>query len=115
MKRNGNGLEADRGAERTRWVAKYRASGMGLRRFAGQHGLRAGQLHYWVYGRRKPRELAERAPVFREVRLAEMSPAPSPWTAEIILPNGTTVRLGRGMEEPGARALVELLRRPCSP
>jgi hypothetical protein len=115
VKRNGNGLETDRGGERARWVTKYRASGMGLRRFAGQHGLRVGQLHYWVYGGRKPPVLAQRAPLFREVRLAEMSPTPSPWTAEVVLPDSTTVRLGRGMEVTWATALVECLRRPCSP
>lgn len=115
MKRNGNGLETDRGAERARWVAKYRASGMGLRRFANQHGLSAGQLHYWVYGGRKPRVWPDKAPMFGEVRLAEMSPAPSPWTAEVVLPDSTTVRLGRGMEVTWAAALVECLRRPCSP
>lgn len=42
----------------------------GLRRFASQHGLRVGQLHYWVHGDRKSSVLAERAPVFRDVRLA---------------------------------------------
>lgn len=115
MKRNGNGLETDCGAERARWVAKYRASGMGLRRFAGQQGLSAGQLHYWVYGGRKPRVWADKAPMFREVRLAEMPPPPSPWTAEIVLPDRTMVRLGPGMEVTWATALVECLRRPCSP
>jgi hypothetical protein len=88
---------------------------MGLRRFASQHGLRVGQLHYWVYGERKPPVLAESAPMFREVRLAEMPPAPSPWTAEIVLPDRTMVRLGRGMEVTWATALMESLRRPCSP
>ncbi|MCX6926523.1 MAG: hypothetical protein NT154_25435 [Verrucomicrobia bacterium] len=30
-------------------VSRYRASGLGLERFARQHGIPPGRLHYWLY------------------------------------------------------------------
>ena len=105
----------DRGAERARWVAEYRASGLGLKRFAAEHGLRAGQLHYWVYDRRKPRVAAATAPVFREVTLPRVAEARTPWNAEVVLPDGTIVRWDRGAEAATVNAVLGALRRPCSP
>jgi hypothetical protein len=110
VKREYNGHQADRGAGRARWVENYRASGLSLQQFAKRHGLRFGQLHYWVYGSSK----RERAPLFQEVRLCG-PPAPAKvWSAEVGLPDGTTVRLVRGTEVEWIQALVECLRRPCS-
>ena len=110
VKRDRNGQALDRGAERARWVEQYRASRLGLRRFAQRHGLRFGRLHYWVYGSSK----RERASMFQEVRLCG-PPAPAKvWSAEVGLPDGTTVRLVRGTEVEWIQALVECLRRPCS-
>jgi transposase-like protein len=57
----------DRGAERARWIGRYRASGLSLKRFAEQHGLSSGQLHYWVYGSSKRKEAPMSVPVFQEV------------------------------------------------
>jgi hypothetical protein len=110
VKREFNGHQADRGSRRARWVEKYRASGLSLQQFAERHGLSFGQLHYWVYGSAK----RERAPMFQEVRLCG-PPAPArDWSAEVGLPDGTTVRLVRGTEVEWIQALVECLRRPCS-
>jgi transposase-like protein len=33
---------------RAEWVRRYRASGLGLKRFAAENGLEPLQLHYWV-------------------------------------------------------------------
>ena len=58
-------------------IARYRASGLGLKAFALEEGLPPGRLHYWIYqksagasGRRpaKPTQ-ATVAPVFQEVKL----------------------------------------------
>ena len=49
-------------------MEEYRASGLGLKRFAAEHGLKVGQLHYWVYDGRKPRVAEAAAPLFREAR-----------------------------------------------
>ena len=114
MKRDRNGHLSDRGTERARWVGQYRASGLGLKQFAEQHGLSTGRLHYWVYGSSKSPVAKASAPVFREMRLPAVAVAPAPWSAEVGLPDGTTVRLVRGTDMAWTLALVECLRRPCS-
>jgi len=114
VKRDWNGKLADRGAERVRWVKKYRASGLGLSQFAHRHGLRLGQLHYWVYQSPKPAVNQALIPAFQEVRLPTAAMASGSWSAEIGLPNGTTVRLAREMDVAVAIALIDSLRRPCS-
>jgi len=111
---NRNGIPLDRAAERARWVNQYRASGLGLKQFAERHGLSAGQLRYWVYGPTKPQVAKAPVPVFQEVRLAAAAATPTPWSAEVGLPDGTTVRLVRGTDVTWTTALVESLRRPCS-
>ncbi len=114
MKPDGKGHLLDRGAERARWVGQYRASGLGLKQFAERHGLGTGRLHYWVYGLSKARVAKASAPVFQEVRLPALAVTPRAWSAEVGLPDGTTVRLARGTDPGWTRALVECLRRPCS-
>lgn len=105
----------DRGAERARWIGRYRASGLGLKRFAERHGLSPGQLHYWVYQSPKREKTTRSVPMFQEVRLSAPAATPSGWGAEVGLPDGTTVRLVRGTDVEWTKALVEcLLRRPCS-
>ncbi len=115
MKPNRNGLSTVRETERVRWIKQYRASGMGLKRFAQRHGLKPAQLHYWVY--QTPGRLTSLAavPTFQEVRLATPASSVGSWSAEIGLPNGTTVRLARETDTAWAMALIDSLRRPCSP
>jgi hypothetical protein len=114
VKRDGKGLQSDRDGERARWVDKYRISGLGLKRFAQRHGLSAGQLHYWVYGLKPATVSKSPLPVFREVRLPAATATPAPWSAEVGLPDGTTVRVVRGTDVAWTITLVEFLRRPCS-
>ena len=105
----------DRDAERARWLNQYRASGMGLKQFARRHGLRPGQLHYWVYQSPKPPESRAALPRFQEVRLPVPAVGTGSWSTEIGLPNGTTVRLAREADVAWAMALIDGLRRPCLP
>lgn len=105
----------DHGTERARWIKRYRASGMGLKQFAQQHGLRPGQLHYWVYQVPDQPTPPATGPAFQEVRLTAPASGAGAWSAEIGLPNGTTIRLAREAETAWAMALIDSLRRPCSP
>jgi len=98
-------------------VAEYRASGLGLKQFAHENGLKASQLHYWVYGPRRACVAETAKPVFREVVISAASAlsSASAWSAEIALPDGLRVRLSPGTDVAWVSQLVESLRRPCSP
>ncbi|MBX3732417.1 MAG: hypothetical protein KF791_07455 [Verrucomicrobiae bacterium] len=108
-------------AERQRWVQRYREGDLGLRRFAEVHGLRASQLHYWIYGGRgaKSRKAADvlrpAEPMFREVEWVRRSP-PDPgggWDAEIAWRDGTCLRVRRDTDPAWIGALAQAIRRPC--
>jgi hypothetical protein len=85
-----------------------------LKQFAERHGMSPGQLRYWVYGATTPRMAEAPAPVFHEVRFPAAAALPVPWSAEVGLPDGTTVRLVQGTDVTWTLALMESLRRPCS-
>ncbi len=102
-------------ADRARWVARYRSSGLGLLEFAESHGLNRGRLHYWIYGRGRVKEEAiAKPPVFREVRLPIAGPDHPKWAAELALPDGVTLRLSAGTDPDWIGSVVNSLRRPCS-
>ncbi len=88
---------------------------MGLKQFAQRHGLKPGQLHYWVYHTSPPPTPLRAVPTFQEMRLAAPGSSVGAWSAEIGLPNGTTIRLARETDRAWAMALIDSLRRPCSP
>jgi hypothetical protein len=85
---------------------------MGLKRFARRHGLKPGQLHYWVYQKPQSLEAREPVPTFQEVRVPISQCGAGPWSAEIGLADGTTVRLAREADVAWAKALVDSLRGP---
>jgi len=85
-----------------------------LSEFARGHGLKPGQLHYWVYQSPKLPVNPAPVPAFQEVRLATAAVASGSWSTEIGLPDGTTVRLARATDVAWAMALIDCLRRPCS-
>jgi len=101
--------------EQAQWVRRYQASGVGLKRFATQHGLRAARLHYWVYGKRRKgdgkRGLG--APRFQEVKMPGGWVGAAVWGAEIQLPDGTVVRLGAGTDAAWMASLLRELRGVC--
>ena len=99
--------------DRARWVQRYRASGLGLKRFAAQHGLSAGQLHYWTY-HREMSTAARNGPVFQEITAVTPVKSERSWMAEIGFPDGTTVRLDGRAEMAWVKQLVESLRLSCS-
>ena len=114
MKPNRNGFALDEEGERRQWIDKYRSSGLGLKQFAHRHGLRPGQLHYWVYQSAKPSGSPDALPSFQEVRLPAPAIASGSWSLEVGLSNGTTVRLAPETDLSRAIALIDALRRPCS-
>ena len=102
-------------------IARYRASGLGLKAFALEEGLSPGRLHYWVYqkpsgasGRRptKPRRAAV-APVFQEVKLPSGPEWGRGWAAEVGLPGGIVVRLSASASTQWIGSVVQALQRPC--
>ena len=113
MKANGERGGTHSEAEQAQWVQRYRSSGLGLKRFAAQHGLPAGQLHYWTYSPRGSKSVA-RATGFHEVTAAIPWKSAASWAAEIGLPDGTTVRLDGRAEVAWVKQLVESLRLSCS-
>jgi len=95
-------------------VARYRASGLGLKRFAAEHGLKPGRLHYWVYAPGPGVPAGPGAPMFQEVRLRGSVTDPNGWAAEVVLSSGVTVRLREGTAPEWAGRLVGGLGGPCS-
>lgn len=114
MKRDGNEYRAYTPKEITDWIARYRASGIGLRDFAAQHGLSKNRLHYWVYAKGHARLSKPPVPasLFREVKLAD-GLAWANWTAEVSLCSGLTVRFSAAASADWIGSVVAVLQRPC--
>jgi hypothetical protein len=102
-------------------IARYRASGLGLKAFALEAGLPPGRLHYWIYqkpagasGRRpaKPTPAAV-APVFQEVKLPSRPEWGCSWATEIGLPGGMAVRFSASASAEWIGSVVQALQRPC--
>jgi hypothetical protein len=102
-------------------IARYRASGLGLKAFALGEGLPPGRLHYWIYqkpagaaGRRpaKPTQ-AGVAPVFQEVKLPSRPEWGCSWATEIGLPGGIAVRFCASASAEWIGSVVQALQRPC--
>ena len=101
-------------AEIADWISRYRASGLGLRAFATQHGLSKSRLHYWVYAKRDSKlgKPLLPAPLFQELKLAGGLPLAN-WAAEISLASGLAVRFSGTAAPAWIGAVVEQLHRPC--
>ena len=102
-------------------VARYRASGLGLKAFALKEGLASGRLHYWIYqkpvgvsapGPAKPTR-AGVAPVFQEVKLPARPERGCCWVAEVGLPGGMAVRFSASASAQWIGSVVQALQRPC--
>jgi hypothetical protein len=102
-------------------IARYRASGLGLKAFALEEGLPPGRLHYWIYQKpagvtgRGPTEPtpAAAAPVFQEVELPSRSEWGCGWAAEVGLPGGMAVRFSASASAQWIGSVVQALQRPC--
>ena len=102
-------------------IARYRASGLGLKAFALEEGLPPGRLHYWIYQkpawvtRRRPTQPtpAAAAPFFQEVKLPSRSEWGCGWAAEVGLPGGIAVRFSASASAEWIGSVVQALKRPC--
>jgi transposase-like protein len=102
-------------------VAAYRQSGLSLKEFARERGIRPGRLHYWVYQKNqdaKPRSLvkeprAGRTAGFQEVKLEAGSALLQSWAAEVSLGRGLNVRFSGTARPDWIGAVVQALQRPC--
>jgi hypothetical protein len=102
-------------------IARYRASGLGLKAFALEEGLPPGRLHYWIYqkpagvtGQRpnKPTP-APAAAAFQEVKLFSRPEWSCSWAAEVGLPGGIAVRFSASASAEWIGSVVQALQRPC--
>ena len=102
-------------------VAAYRQSGLTLKKFAREHGIRPGRLHYWVYQKArdpKPSPSAKepptgRAAVFQEIKLEAGSAWLQSWAAEVSVARGLNVRFSGTAKPDWIGAVVQALQRPC--
>ena len=102
-------------------LARYRASGLGLKAFALEEGLTPGRLHYWIYqkaagvsGRRSAKSPpAAVAPMFQEVQLPAQPEWGGGWAAEIGLPGDLAVRFSASASAEWIGSVVQALQRPC--
>jgi hypothetical protein len=117
MKRDRNHEPVQSSQEIAALIARYRASGLALKRFARERGLPPGRLHYWLYQKHRPpspkRSGMASAPVFQEVKLAACAPLISSWAAEVSLPQGVAVRFSAAALPAWIGAVVQALQRPC--
>ena len=114
MKQASNHHRAHGPEEIADWVSRFRASGLGLRTFAAQHGLSRNRLHYWVYDKRHSQsaKLLTPAPQFQELKLAVGLPL-ADWAAEVSLASGLAVRFSGTAAPAWIGAVVQQLRQPC--
>jgi hypothetical protein len=102
-------------------IARYRASGLGLKAFARKEGLPPGRLHYWIY--QKPAgvtkrglilpSLAPTVPAFQEIELPSRPEGGGGWAAEVGLPGGVAIRFRAGASAEWIGSVVQALQRPC--
>jgi hypothetical protein len=102
-------------------LSRYRASGLGLERFARKHRIPPGRLHYWLYQKHlgaharrwtKPARLAV-APLFQELKLPTGTPVVESWAAEVNLPQGVAIRFSRVATAEWIGSVVQALQRSC--
>jgi transposase-like protein len=102
-------------------VAAYRQSGRSLKEFARERGIKAGRLHYWVYGKNQDlkaksltrgRSSSPKA-LFQEVKLQAGSGFLPSWAAEVSLARGLNVRFSNVANPEWIGAVVQSLQGPC--
>jgi len=121
MKHDRNGRTQPSSQEATAVLARYRGSGLGLRRFAEEVGIPAARLHYWLYQKHRPGvprrspppATPASAPLFQEVKLAGALPSAAGWAIEISLPNGVVGRFDAGLSPERIGQIVRALQPPC--
>jgi hypothetical protein len=107
-----------RAREMRRMLARWRGSGLTLRKFAEQREIPLSTLSWWrqVFRRAGAEELngtaMEDAVVFTEVRPPANVPR-TPAVLEIVLASGHLVRVPAGADSATLRRVLEALRTTC--
>jgi transposase len=102
-------------------IAGWKSSGLSLRLYSEEQGLKAGTLSYWS-SRLKAQSAEAPAPssgpeaTFLAVRVAEPTvampmPEPPDERIELALPGGRVVRVGRGFDAATLDRLLEVVER----
>jgi hypothetical protein len=118
MKRELNGHQNYSSQEISELIGRYRASGLGVVRFARQQGIPLGRLHYWIYQKspNRPSSTSNRsasAPLFQEVKVAAMLPGVGTWAAEVSLSRELTIRFSAAVTPGWIGSVVQALQPPC--
>ena len=102
-------------------ITGWKSSGMSLRLYSEEHGLKAGTLGYWnsrlkAQAADAPASSAgsETAATFLAVHVAEPAvsvPEPRDEGVELILPGGYVVRIGRGFDAVTLDRLLDVVER----
>jgi transposase-like protein len=99
--------------QRAELIAQYQRSGLTQAAFVRQHKLGLATLTKWLRQHRQTQPPAKRiAPAFQALDLSRMLTGPN-WAAEIVLPEGATVRLSAHAGTAFSEHLIQTLRRVC--
>lgn len=101
-------------------IASFRQSGLGLERFAREHRIPPGRLHYWLYQKYRTEEVkpsrngsgADPMPVFKEVKLDPSALIPT-WAAEVSLERKLSLRFSATADPAWIGAVIQAVQRPC--
>jgi hypothetical protein len=102
-------------------ITSYRESGLGLERFAREHQIPPGRLHYWLYQKyraegEKPSRNGSRVdplPMFQEVKLGNGSPLLASWAAEVRLDGKRSIRFSAAADPGWIGAVIQAVERAC--
>ena len=100
-------------------VAGWKSSGLSLRLYSEEHGLKAGTLGYWnsrlkARAADAPASSAGPEAAFLVVHVAEPTvtmPEPRDDRIELTLPGGYVVRVGRGFDAATLDRLLDVVER----
>jgi transposase-like protein len=95
--------------ERAEWVRRFKQSGLSLRKFSAEHGLRCMTLCRWVNRQSTVVLGSGAAPAFIELKLPAPVPEGSVWSAELSFADGRILRL----QAEVIPAVLEQLLRVC--
>ena len=100
--------------QRAQLLREFERKTVSTEAFAATHGLGVSTLFAW---QRLARQQARRTPPvpLREVALEEMLVRPGSWCAELQLLDGSCLRWNERVPVALLNAVLESLRRPCSP
>jgi hypothetical protein len=97
-----------RSEHKAEWVRRFKESGLSLRKFSAQYGLRVSSLCSWT-NREREESLSCSTPAFVEVKLPGLGSEQSRWVAELDLGNGRALRISAEVPE----AMLDQLLRVC--